>query len=124
MKHSTDTLKMLWETKQETAKRDKLTEAWHIIFIYGLMYDALHELANLSHQLQAHSITLMRADQLLKCTIRVLASFKDGTFWNGSPAVNYKAHTNQCEAVPTTWRSTSHLKVKCFMDLRVVDTGN
>ncbi len=43
----------------------------------GLMYDALSELANLSQQLQAHSITLLRADQLLKRTIRVLASFKD-----------------------------------------------
>ncbi len=43
----------------------------------GLIYDALSELANLSQQLQAHSITLLRADQLLKRTIRVLASFKD-----------------------------------------------
>ncbi|XP_039658030.1 E3 SUMO-protein ligase KIAA1586-like isoform X1 [Perca fluviatilis] len=43
----------------------------------GLMYDALSELANLSQQLQAHSITLLRADHLLKRTIRVLASFKD-----------------------------------------------
>ncbi|XP_073672010.1 E3 SUMO-protein ligase KIAA1586-like [Paramisgurnus dabryanus] len=43
----------------------------------GLMYDALSELANLSEQLQAHSVTLLRADQLLKCTIRVLTSFKD-----------------------------------------------
>lgn len=43
----------------------------------GLMYDALSELSNLSQQLQAHSITLLRAEQLLKRTIRVLASFKD-----------------------------------------------
>uniref|UniRef100_A0A6Q2XAX7 HAT C-terminal dimerisation domain-containing protein n=1 Tax=Esox lucius TaxID=8010 RepID=A0A6Q2XAX7_ESOLU len=43
----------------------------------GLMYDSLSELANLSQQLQAHSITLLRADQLLKRTIRVLTSFKD-----------------------------------------------
>ncbi|XP_034567279.1 E3 SUMO-protein ligase KIAA1586-like [Notolabrus celidotus] len=43
----------------------------------GLMYDALSELGNLSQQLQAHSLTLLRADQLLKRTIRVLASFKD-----------------------------------------------
>lgn len=40
-------------------------------------YDALSEFANLSQQLQAHSITLLRAELLLKCTIRVLASFKD-----------------------------------------------
>ncbi|KAI7797240.1 hypothetical protein IRJ41_023910, partial [Triplophysa rosa] len=38
-------------------------------------YDALSELANLSQQLQSHSITLLRADQLLNR--RVLASFKD-----------------------------------------------
>ncbi|KAK1898678.1 E3 SUMO-protein ligase KIAA1586 [Dissostichus eleginoides] len=43
----------------------------------GLMFDALSELANLSQQLQAHSVTLLRADHLLKRTIRVLASFKD-----------------------------------------------
>ncbi|KAJ8405555.1 hypothetical protein AAFF_G00315350 [Aldrovandia affinis] len=43
----------------------------------GLMFDALSELANLSQQLQAHSVTLLRANQLLKRTIRVLASFKD-----------------------------------------------
>jgi len=43
----------------------------------GLMYDVLSELANLSQQLQAHSITLLRAEQLLKRTIRLLASFKD-----------------------------------------------
>ncbi|KAI4828618.1 hypothetical protein KUCAC02_022698 [Chaenocephalus aceratus] len=42
-----------------------------------LMFDALSELANLSQQLQAHSVTLLRADHLLKRTIRVLASFKD-----------------------------------------------
>lgn len=43
----------------------------------GLMYDALSELANLSQQLQAHSITPLRAEHLRKRTIRVLASFKD-----------------------------------------------
>ncbi|KAK0133590.1 E3 SUMO-protein ligase KIAA1586 [Merluccius polli] len=41
------------------------------------MYDALSELGNLSQQLQAHSVTLLRAEKLLKRTIRVLASFKD-----------------------------------------------
>uniref|UniRef100_A0A8C4Q8L3 Uncharacterized protein n=1 Tax=Eptatretus burgeri TaxID=7764 RepID=A0A8C4Q8L3_EPTBU len=43
----------------------------------ALMYDVLSELANLSQQLQAHSITLLRAEQLLKRTIQLLASFKD-----------------------------------------------
>lgn len=37
----------------------------------------LSELANLSQQLRAHSITLLREEQLLKCIIRVLTSFKD-----------------------------------------------
>lgn len=43
----------------------------------GLVHDALFEFANLSQQLQAHSVTLLRAKQLLKGPIRVLASFKD-----------------------------------------------
>uniref|UniRef100_A0A3Q2PD66 HAT C-terminal dimerisation domain-containing protein n=1 Tax=Fundulus heteroclitus TaxID=8078 RepID=A0A3Q2PD66_FUNHE len=43
----------------------------------GLMYDALSELSNLSQQLQAQSVTLLKAEQLLKRTIRVLRSFKD-----------------------------------------------
>jgi len=43
----------------------------------GLLYDALSELANLSQQLQVHSIMFLRADQLLKLTVRVLALFKD-----------------------------------------------
>lgn len=43
----------------------------------GLMYNAMSELANLSQELQAHSIILLRADQLLKCSIRVMALFND-----------------------------------------------
>lgn len=72
MKCSTGTSKMLEESKEETAKRDKLTESCHVICKarnycdLGLLYNALSELANLSQQLQAHLITLLRADQLLK----------------------------------------------------------
>uniref|UniRef100_A0A3B4WK65 DUF4371 domain-containing protein n=1 Tax=Seriola lalandi dorsalis TaxID=1841481 RepID=A0A3B4WK65_SERLL len=43
----------------------------------GLMHDVLSELSNLSQQLQAHSVTLLKADEFLRRTIRVLASFKD-----------------------------------------------
>ena len=85
----------------------------------GLMYDALSELANLSQQLQTHLITLLRAEQLLKRTIRVLTSFSRreirggieltgfGTFWIGFTGVKCKAHPNQRKAVPT--KSDQHL---------------
>uniref|UniRef100_H3A663 Uncharacterized protein n=1 Tax=Latimeria chalumnae TaxID=7897 RepID=H3A663_LATCH len=43
----------------------------------ALMYDVLYELANLSQELQAHSMTIPRAEHLVKQTVRVLASFKD-----------------------------------------------
>ena len=77
MKHSTDTLKMLRETKQETAKRGKLRGLAHrmqskeFLCDLGLMYDVLSELTNLSQQLQAHSITLLRAEQLACCNARI-----------------------------------------------------
>ncbi|XP_051793984.1 E3 SUMO-protein ligase KIAA1586-like [Acanthochromis polyacanthus] len=43
----------------------------------GLMYDVLSELSNLSQQLQAHSVTLLKADEFLRRTIRGLVSFKN-----------------------------------------------
>ena len=58
----------------------------------GLMYDALSEHANLFQQLQAHSITLLRAEQLLKRTFRVLASFKDSPGEKSEEAL--KAHAS------------------------------
>jgi len=42
----------------------------------GLMYYTLHELSVLSQELQARSITLLRAEHLLKRTIRVIHSLK------------------------------------------------
>uniref|UniRef100_A0A8C4PWW6 Uncharacterized protein n=1 Tax=Eptatretus burgeri TaxID=7764 RepID=A0A8C4PWW6_EPTBU len=85
----------------------------------GLMYDVLSELASLSQQLQAHSITLLRAEQLssiheehhpIAGVIQRL-SRRDvgggikgkgfGTFWIGFPGVKWKAHINQCKAIPT-----------------------
>lgn len=51
----------------------------------GLMYDALSELSSLSQQLQSQSMTLLRAEHLLKRTIRVLKSFKE------SPGEKYTA---------------------------------
>jgi hypothetical protein len=44
---------------------------------HGLLYDVLHELSNLSLELQKRSTTLPRAEQLIKTTVRVLATFKD-----------------------------------------------
>lgn len=41
------------------------------------MYDTLLELSVLSQKLQARSITLLRAELLLKRTIRVIHSFKE-----------------------------------------------
>lgn len=77
----------------------------------GLMYEALSEFASLSQQLQAHSITLLRADQLLSAGIiqrhprREIRAGTDstgfGTFWIDSPGVKCKAPTNPCKAVPT-----------------------
>lgn len=43
----------------------------------GLMYDALSELSSLSQQLQSQSMTLLRAEHLLKRTICVLTSIKE-----------------------------------------------
>ena len=41
------------------------------------MYDTLHELSVLSQELRSSSITLLRADHLLECLIRVIQSFKE-----------------------------------------------
>jgi len=40
------------------------------------MCDVLKELSYLSRELQSHSITLLRADESIKRTIRVVNSFK------------------------------------------------
>jgi len=49
----------------------------------GLLYDALSELANLSRQLQVHSIMFLRADQLLKRTIRVINNMEKHLSFKG-----------------------------------------
>lgn len=84
MEHWTDTLKMLQKTKQETAKRGRLkrglahcVQSKDFLCDLWLMYDVLSELSNLSQQLQAHSVTLLKADEFPKRTIWVLASFED-----------------------------------------------
>jgi len=43
----------------------------------GLMFDTLHELSQLSLELQRSGITLPQADRAIKRTVRVLHSFKD-----------------------------------------------
>lgn len=72
-------IKIVEHTGHRQAYRGLTRRMQIMAFLYdlGLMYDALSELTNLSQQLQAHSITLLRADQLLKRTIRVLALFKE-----------------------------------------------
>lgn len=63
MKYSTDNLKKLWETKQHMAKRGLAHRGQSKEFLcdLGLMYDAISELANLSRQLQADSLTHLTA---------------------------------------------------------------
>ncbi|XP_051782557.1 E3 SUMO-protein ligase KIAA1586-like [Erpetoichthys calabaricus] len=56
----------------------------------GLMYDTLHELSILSQELQARPVTLLRADHLLKCTIRVIHSFKESPGQKYSEALEAK----------------------------------
>ncbi|XP_070822086.1 E3 SUMO-protein ligase KIAA1586-like [Chaetodon trifascialis] len=100
----------------------------------GLMYDVLSELSNLSLQLQAHSVTLLKADKFLRRTIRVLASFKDspgekseeasqaqalGHF--GSVSLDSYAKLTPINAkqflqsLINNMESAYHLKVKCFV---------
>uniref|UniRef100_H3ANW4 HAT C-terminal dimerisation domain-containing protein n=1 Tax=Latimeria chalumnae TaxID=7897 RepID=H3ANW4_LATCH len=58
-----------------------------------LMYDVLYKLANLSQELQAHSMTFPRAEHLVKRTIRVLASFKDSPGTNAKDLGEFKSIT-------------------------------
>ncbi len=56
----------------------------------GLMYDTLHELSMLSQELQARSVTLLRAEHLLKRTIRVIHSFRESPGEKYSQALEAK----------------------------------
>uniref|UniRef100_A0A3B4U872 HAT C-terminal dimerisation domain-containing protein n=1 Tax=Seriola dumerili TaxID=41447 RepID=A0A3B4U872_SERDU len=56
----------------------------------GLMYDTLHELSLLSQELQSRSITLLRAEHLLKRSIRVIQSFKESPGEKYSEALEAK----------------------------------
>ncbi|KAK0142792.1 E3 SUMO-protein ligase KIAA1586 [Merluccius polli] len=56
----------------------------------GLMYDTLHELSLLSQELQSRSITLLRAEHLLKRSIRVIQSFKESPGEKDSEALEAK----------------------------------
>uniref|UniRef100_A0A671K3M9 DUF4371 domain-containing protein n=1 Tax=Sinocyclocheilus anshuiensis TaxID=1608454 RepID=A0A671K3M9_9TELE len=58
----------------------------------GLMYDTLHELSIVSEELQAQTMTLLRADLLVKRAIRVLASFKTQPEEKLSAALEAKDH--------------------------------
>lgn len=56
----------------------------------GLMYDTVHELSLLTHELQSRSITLLRAEHLLKRSIRVIQSFKESPGEKYSEALEAK----------------------------------
>lgn len=58
----------------------------------GLMYDTLHELFIVSAELQAQTMTLLRADLLVNRAIRVLASFKTQPGEKLSAALEAKDH--------------------------------
>lgn len=58
----------------------------------GLMYDTLHELSIVSEELQAQTMTLLRADLLVKRAIRVLTSFKTQPGEKLSAALEAKDH--------------------------------
>lgn len=64
-------------TERQTYRglRDRL-QSPEFLCDLGLMCDTLHELSSLSEELQARTMTLLRAELLVKRAIRVLASFK------------------------------------------------
>uniref|UniRef100_A0A3B4THP3 HAT C-terminal dimerisation domain-containing protein n=1 Tax=Seriola dumerili TaxID=41447 RepID=A0A3B4THP3_SERDU len=68
----------------------------------GLMYDTLHELSLLSQELQSRSITLLRAEHLLKRSIRVIQSFKESPGEKYSEALEAKKTGEyRCTALKT-----------------------
>ncbi|XP_051575723.1 zinc finger protein 862-like [Myxocyprinus asiaticus] len=77
------TLKMLVLMRGGPTMRSKCTEVyWTMFKVLNFFVTlgscmTLHELSVLSQELQAHSITLLRAQHLLKRTIRVIHSFKE-----------------------------------------------
>ncbi|CAB1353758.1 unnamed protein product [Coregonus sp. 'balchen'] len=68
----------------------ELQELNEFICDLGLMYDTLHELSLLSQELQSRSITLLRAEHLLKRSIRVIQSFKESPGEKYSEALEAK----------------------------------
>ncbi len=56
----------------------------------GLMYDTLHELSMMSQELQARSVTLLRAEHLLKRTIRVIHYLRESPGEKCSQALEAK----------------------------------
>ncbi|KAM3624962.1 uncharacterized protein V6R79_004366 [Siganus canaliculatus] len=99
------TLKMLVAETRSTKERQMYrglldrVQSPEFICDQGLMYDTLHELSLLSQELQSRSITLLRAEHLLKGSIRVIQSCKE------SPGVKY---SEALEAKKTAeYRSTA-----------------
>jgi len=54
----------------------KRLESPEFISDLGIMYDLLQELSMLSNELQLRTITLSKAEQSIKRTIRIIESFK------------------------------------------------
>ncbi|XP_041845659.1 E3 SUMO-protein ligase KIAA1586-like [Melanotaenia boesemani] len=79
-------------TKERQMYRGLLNRVQSPEFIcdLGLMYDTLHELSVLSQELQSRSITLLRAEHLLKRSIRVIQSFKESPGEKYSEALEAK----------------------------------
>jgi len=70
------THKLCSDERRSNTEKQMYRGVLEFICDLGLMYYTLHELSVLSQELQARSITLLRAEHLLKRTIRVIHSLK------------------------------------------------
>ncbi|XP_008183248.1 E3 SUMO-protein ligase KIAA1586-like [Acyrthosiphon pisum] len=80
----------------------KRLESPEFILGLGIMYDVLQELSMLSNELQSRTITLPKAEQSIKRTIRIIESFKQEPGEYTQIALNAKSKLlfNEIELVP------------------------
>lgn len=80
----------------------KRLESPEFILDLGIMYDVLQELSMLSNELQSRTITLPKAEQSIKRTIRIIESFKQEPGEYTQIALNAKSKLlfNEIELVP------------------------
>lgn len=141
MEHWTDTLKILQKTKQETAKRGRLKEAWHIVckartFCVtsdSCMMYCLNSQTCLSNSrpIQSHfwrqtsfqsapseswhhSKTLLGRNQTRLCKHRPWDVI-DQLPRSQMQGSHQSMQSNSSKIGLTTWRSASHLKVNCVV---------